>query len=119
MGWQLKWGSHLKAFEARARATGVKPAPLVTRPRLAITDAPFIEAFFTISSTRTFGFSAPNPIQIAEVAAYCSVLGIASQPERAKYLRLIQMLDQVYLADWREKHPSKKPGAGGKNNNKS
>jgi hypothetical protein len=53
----------------------------------------------------------PEPIAIAEILAYVNLMGIASQPERLKYLRLIQLLDLTYLAFMREK--------AAQNNNKS
>ena len=121
MAWQLKWASHVKVLEDRARRTGVKPAALKSRPKLRLTDAPFAEAFFALSSARTYGAAAPNPISISEIWAYVSFQGIASQAERSKYLRLIQLLDQVYLTHWAEKNPSpsSSPTTGSKTNKKS
>ncbi|VTU32284.1 hypothetical protein H4CHR_02981 [Variovorax sp. PBS-H4] len=120
MAWQLKYGSHAKALEDRARRTGVKPAALQKRPKIRVTDAPFSEAFFTLHSARTFGAAAPNPISLQEIVAYCSLQGIDSKAEKAKYLRLIQLLDQVYLGHWAEKNPSSStPPKGSKNNQKS
>lgn len=58
------------------------------------------------------GHAAPNPISLGEVAALCSMHGIASRDERSKYLRLIQLLDRVYLNFWAEKNPSRPPGKG-------
>lgn len=51
--------------------------------------------------------SAPNPISVAEIEAYCNLAGIASRRERLKYLRLIRRLDGVYLRHWAEKNNNK------------
>jgi hypothetical protein len=109
LAWQLRWGPHAKALEAQARASGKTPPPLKNRPKLRITDAPFSEAFFTLHAARVFGHAAPNPISLQEVSAYCFLHGIASATEKAKYLRLIQLLDQVYLTHWNDKNPSRSP----------
>jgi len=52
-----------------------------------------------------------SPILVSEVMAYLTLSGIDSQEERLKYLRTIQRLDNVYLADVAEKMQknSKKP----------
>ncbi len=98
----------------------MKPAALLSRPKLRVTDVPFADAFYALHAARTFGAAAPNPISLAEIWAYVSFQGIASPAERSKYLRLIQLLDQVYLGHWADKNPSSSsPGKGGKNNNKS
>lgn len=106
-------------MEDRARRTGKKPAALQKRPKIRLTDIPYSEAFSTLNASRVFGHAAPNPISLQEIAAYCQLMGIASREERAKYLRLIQLLDRVYLTHWAEKNPSTSPGTGSKNNNKS
>lgn len=45
----------------------------------------------------------PNPVLISEIREYLDLMGIASQRARAKYLRLIQQLDSVYLLHAAEK----------------
>lgn len=46
------------------------------------------------------GFQA---IPISEIKAYCDLVGIASPAQRAKYLTLVQELDQLCLEHWAEK----------------
>jgi len=53
----------------------------------------------------------PNPIAVAEFHALMMIWGIASSAEMAKYLRLIQILDQTYL-----KHCAEQSKAANKNN---
>lgn len=109
MAWQLRWGAHAKVLEERARRTGKVTPALKARPRIRVTDVPFSDAFYQLNQARVYGHAAPNPIAVSEIAAYCSMQGIASQGERSKYLRLIQLLDQVYLTHWAEKNPSSTP----------
>lgn len=92
-------------MEERARKTGVRPAALRKRPKLLLTDRPYADAFHALHTARSFGPAAPNPIPIQEVSAFCVLLGIAPASERAKYLRLIQLLDKVYLAHWAKANP--------------
>ena len=108
-------------LEERARRTGVKPAALKNRPKLRVTDVPFAEAFFALHAARTFGASAPNPISLAEIWAFVSFQGIASIEERSKYLRLIQLLDKIFLEHWAEKNPapSSSPSTGSRTTKKS
>jgi len=51
------------------------------------------------------GHSAPDPITVESVLAYCELTGIASPTDRAKYLRITQMLDRVYREHWLSKQP--------------
>lgn len=51
------------------------------------------------------GMSAPNPLAIAEVAALCSLMGIASPEAKSKYLRITQHLDRVYREHWYDTQP--------------
>lgn len=94
----------MKVYEERAKRTGVKPGPLLSRPKLEAPDLPFMRAYDALDMARTWGMSAPNPISLAEIEAYCNLSGIAFPRARLKYLSLIQRLDQVYLAHWAEKN---------------
>lgn len=54
------------------------------------------------------GVNAPDPLQVSEILAYCQLVGIASLASRAKYLKLLQALDGIYLEHWHSTHPSPK-----------
>lgn len=84
------------------------PAPLLNRPYLKVRDARYKEAFDVLHSSRTQGFSGQNSIQVSEILAYLELVGIDSQQERVKYLRLIQKLDDVYFAYVAEKRQATK-----------
>jgi hypothetical protein len=75
----------------------------LNRPRLKAADGPFVDSFYALHAARSGGMGGPNAIPISEVLAYLQLMGIASVEARAKYLRLIQRLDSVYLAHAAEK----------------
>lgn len=104
MAWNLKWGPHVKAFKAQEKATGVAPNPLKNWPKLLKKDLVYSEAFEILKDSRTYNQSAPNPIMVSELLAFCVLVGIANQEERLKYLRLVQALDKVWLNHWVETH---------------
>lgn len=109
MAWRLRWGSWVKAVEARAKRGRSVPSGYTSRPRLKEVDAPFIDAFYTLSAARASGMGGVNPIPISEVLAYLTLVGIASAEQRSKYLRLIQRLDSTYLTHMAEKAEQNKP----------
>lgn len=100
MAWTLKWGAHVKAFQANTKKSGIVAGPMKNRPRLRVEDAPYYEAFNRLNSARQPGMSGEAPITISEVLALLQLVGIASRRERVKYLDLIQELDQVALEHW-------------------
>jgi len=101
LAWCLRWGAHVKAFEAQAKKTGVVPNPLKSRPHLLNKDAVYYHAFTTLSQARpSAGMGGRSAIPVSEVLAFCQLVGIASREERLKYLSLIQELDQICLEHW-------------------
>lgn len=52
--------------------------------------------------------AAPNTLSISDVADYCSLMGIASPADRAKYLRITQDLDAVFMEHWAQNNKTKK-----------
>ena len=89
----------------RAKKTGVKPGPLLTRPKLKVQDVSYLDFFNTLAGARTMGMSAPNPIQVSEVLALCCLQGIASIEDKSKYLQTTQRLDIAYRAHWADQQP--------------
>ena len=106
------YGPLIKAFEARAKKTGVTPAPLLNRPRLKAPDAPYQEAFNSLNNSRQGGMGGPCAIPISEVLAYLNLMGIASIAQRSKYLRLLQQMDSTYLTYVAEKQAASTPDHG-------
>jgi hypothetical protein len=100
----------VKVFEERAKKTGVKPAPLLTRPKLKYQDVEYFEAYEALASGRPPGFTGPGAIPVSEILAYVNLVGIASRDARLKYLRLIQAMDQTYLTFVVEAQKNNKSG---------
>lgn len=87
---------------------GVKPRPLLERPKLLKEDAPYWEAFHILNAGRQAGMGV-NPLLVSEILALCVAGGIAFIPDRPKYLRLIQKLDATLLNHQAEKAPKVTP----------
>ena len=49
--------------------------------------------------------SAPNPLDVSDVASLCWITGIASAEDKSKYLRITQHLDRVYREHWYDNQP--------------
>lgn len=105
MLWNLKWGSSVKAFEARARKSGITPRPLLERPRLKKVDLPYQEAFLILHKARSTVMGASNPLSVTDILNLVCMGGIAYIGDRPKYLRLMQKLDTAYLDYQAEKAP--------------
>jgi hypothetical protein len=99
----LKWGDSLKAFKERARKTGVKPAPLLARPKIKRHDVWYLEAFQSLSAARSNGFSGAEPIAISEIVAYLNLEGVTDPQERRRFLNLVQLLDSEWMKFHRER----------------
>lgn len=52
--------------------------------------------------------SGAGSIPISEILALCQMVGIANPELRAKYLDLIQDLDEIWLKHWADKQPKGK-----------
>lgn len=110
MAWSLKWGAHVKAFEAQSRKTGVTARPLMNRPGLLNRDLAYFNAFVTLSEQRDYSdMGRPQSIKVSEILAFCTLVGIASQQERVKYLNLIKDLDQIWTQHVADTQKNKKP----------
>lgn len=73
-------------------------------PKILKKDESYLDAFQACSRSRQpGGMGGSGPILISEVEAYLRLLGIDSPPERLKYLKVIQNLDSIYLADAAER----------------
>lgn len=84
------------------------PRALALRPKLVGKDAPYYMAFHSCSRSRPVGMSGGGPIPISEINAYCQLVGIASVPEKSKYLDLIQGMDRIWLDHQAKQQPAKK-----------
>jgi hypothetical protein len=75
------------------------------------------EGFMVLSTCRQYGMSAPQPIPLSEILAYCEYHQIDDVDERDEFLYHVQKLDLVLQADFRAKNPPSPgrsgPGRGG------
>lgn len=73
-------------------------------PKLKRFDQAYLDAFFSLSHSRqSAGMGGPSPILVSEILAYLALEGIDSRDERLKYLRIVQLLDSVFLNDAADK----------------
>jgi hypothetical protein len=98
-------------------ARGEDPAlfPILNnRPEL-FSDLSWIwEGFMVLSVSRQIGMSGPQPITMSDVLAYCDFEQVRHPDDREEFLHHIQKLDQLYMADWRARNPTKPSGSSGK-----
>lgn len=78
------------------------PAPLLRLPKLKAQDGPYLQFYYTLAESRQMGMSAPNALAVADIAALCSLTGIASTADKSKYLRTTQRLDRAYREHWHD-----------------
>ncbi|WP_420562608.1 phage tail assembly chaperone [Thalassobaculum sp.] len=104
MRWQFDWGDRLDFLTTLAAQTGTEPAALSDRPELFEDLYEVAEAFAVLSAGRTLslglGAAIANPIALAEIDAYCRLVGIA---DTAEFSRLIRAMDAAYLERVRAK----------------
>lgn len=93
----MKWGKHIKALEARHKATGVQSKPLLERPRLKREDWRYLEAFETVAASRQVGMAGACPVTLQGILAYLEIFRVEEAHQRAKFTRLIQAMDGAYL----------------------
>lgn len=82
----------------------IHPAEL-TKPALKAEDRRYYDAYRALSASRLWSQIGPNPVQVSEVVAYLSLLGIEDTDTKLKYLRLIQGMDIVEMNNIRDKQP--------------
>lgn len=82
---------------------GITPSGLLERPDLLNEDLNYLDGYRFLTRSRTYGEAGPNPVAIADVQAYLSIIREDDVEERLKFLRLVQELDQVYLSHSAEK----------------
>lgn len=58
---------------------------------------PVWDMFHSLSSSRQYGFGAPQPIQINEILALLELRGITDLDEREEKVGLIQHMDRIFL----------------------
>lgn len=94
----LEWGGeeNQKFFKA-IREAGDPPHPAELRkPALSADCVDYYDAFRYLGASRTWNQGSPNPIAISEIQSYLAINEIDGY-EKAKYMRMVKLLDQVEL----------------------
>lgn len=104
--WYLNFGTreYQGLFKTMRDNGEIHPAEL-TKPALNAEDRRYHDAYRALSASRLWSQIGPNPIQVSEVAAYLSLLGIEDTETKLKYLRLIQGMDIIEMTSIRDKQP--------------
>lgn len=82
------------------------PSGLSSRPDTEPEDKPYLEGFRALNGSRAGGFAEKPPLQVSEVVAYLHLIGEDRPGERLKFLRVMQLMDGVFL-----NHEAKKAAA--------
>lgn len=66
-----------------------------------------MEDFQHLSAQRLIG-EAPQPIQVSEVLAHCTLVGIADPEDRERLMKTVRALDAVFLGKVAQSRASSK-----------
>lgn len=73
------------------------PEWISEQPELFIWLEPIMRAFLDLHTRRSFGMGGANPIAISDINAYFQMFDIVTLEEKRYYLRMIGLLDNLYL----------------------
>lgn len=111
----MTWGPNLFVLRESYRRTGVLPPALQSRPDLTRDVAFYLEAFFFLSSFRSYGMGGPLPIPLSEIATYARLIGYNAE-DTLFLAEVINACDSVYLTkvanDTKAAQAAKKPASG-------
>lgn len=109
MLWELKPKPDLEKMREEILERGQDPSlfPILNDKPELFPDLRWIwEGFMSISASRQIGMSAPQPILLSEILAYCEYTGIFDSCEREELLNHVQKLDIVFRGDFAARNPS-------------
>jgi len=87
---------------------------LNSKPEL-FTDLQWIwEAYMSLTQSRQFGMSSPQPIAVSEILAYAEYNRIEDTVDREELLHHVQCMDQVFLADYAARNKTSQTPSSGK-----
>ena len=95
----MRWGRHLKVLELRAKHQGGKFTHLDERPKLKFGDQEYLDAYYFLHSSRHYdAFSGvPQPVSIADIAAWLDLIQEYDAGERMRYVKLITRIDRAHI----------------------
>lgn len=97
MQWQLQWGGQEDFLLEVAETTGVTPPGLQSKPQLNPEAVTVWNLFSLLDSSRTYGFSGPDPLLVSEIKAMLDMVGEDDVEHRLFILRLMKRLDLIYF----------------------
>lgn len=63
-------------------------------------------AYQRLAGSRSYTLTGPGPIPVSEVLAFCVLVGMDSPDERMHMLRMVQIMDALYLGALRKRLPN-------------
>lgn len=93
MLWQLEWGDQIEFLEDVASRTGETPTALLNRPKRWVWLEEYLQAFDTLSASRSIGFSR-NPISFQDIVTYAQIYDVE---DFEIFCLLIQRMDGDFL----------------------
>ena len=94
------------------------PPALARKPEVTIDLHVYIEAFFTLSSFRSPGFSGPGPLLFADILRYAELVGYTTNADRLFFVEVIQGAESAYQAHVAKKQASQQAAAKKKSGTK-
>jgi len=91
--WQLEWGEQIEFLEDVESRTGETPTALLNRPKRWVWLEEYLQAFDTLSRSRSIGFSR-NPISFQDIVTYAQFYDVE---DFDSFCLLIQHIDGDYL----------------------
>ena len=96
MSWQLEWGDQVASLKKLWRETGIKPRALANQPKLNDSDIYYFKRFHELVKSRGSG-EAFGPITQDQYTAHFLAYGPDGVNERARFQRMLSVLDEVYV----------------------
>lgn len=70
------------------------------------------EAYCTLNAARQFGMNGPQPISVADIMAYCAIVGMTDPQDRLELLRAVQAMDTEHAKWDAERRKNQQRSAG-------
>ena len=80
-----------------SKREGRKAQALLDEPKLTMHEQYYLDAFNTLSLSRSTDFNGVGTIPLSEIKAYCDLLGITSLDEKQDLLYIVISCDDFYL----------------------
>ena len=95
--WELQWGQQLKTLLEIEKATGETPRGLRDRKVLRDDCRGYLDAFYALSTQRGYNEAGQQPLQVSEITAYLTHMGISGGEGGMRFFRHLLRLDRTYI----------------------